>query len=44
MTNFTFEEGHCALIVLDNVPIGIIGKIDSKIIENYKIRVPVSGI
>ncbi len=42
-TNFTFEEGHCALIVLDNVPIGIIGKIDSKIIKNYKIRVPVMG-
>jgi phenylalanyl-tRNA synthetase beta chain len=38
-----FEEGHCASIILDNVPIGIIGKIDSKIIENYKIRVPVVG-
>ncbi len=42
-TNSTFEEGHCASIVLDNVPIGIIGKIDSKIIKNYKIRVPVMG-
>ena len=42
-TNSTFEEGHCASITLDNVPIGIIGKIDSKIIENYKIRVPVVG-
>ena len=42
-TNSTFEEGHCASIVLDDVPIGIIGKIDSKIIENYKIRVPVMG-
>ena len=38
-----FEEGHCASIILDDVPIGIIGKIDSKIIENYKIRVPVVG-
>ena len=42
-TNSTFEEGHCASILLNNIPIGIIGKIDSKIIENYKIRVPVVG-
>jgi phenylalanyl-tRNA synthetase beta chain len=42
-TNPTFEEGHCASIILNNTPIGIIGKIDSKIIENYKIRVPVVG-
>ncbi|QLH05211.1 phenylalanine--tRNA ligase subunit beta [Nitrosopumilus oxyclinae] len=42
-TNSTFEEGHCASILLNNIPIGIVGKIDSKIIENYKIRVPVVG-
>ncbi len=42
-TNSTFEDGYCASIVLNNIPIGIIGKIDSKIIENYKIRVPVVG-
>ena len=42
-TNSTFEDGHCASIILNNIPIGIIGKIDSKIIENYKIRVPVVG-
>jgi phenylalanyl-tRNA synthetase beta chain len=42
-TNSTFEDGHCASIVLNNIPIGMIGKIDSKIIENYKIRVPVVG-
>ena len=42
-TNSIFEEGHCASITLDNVSIGVIGKIDSKIIENYKIRVPVVG-
>jgi len=42
-TDSTFEEGHCASIILNNIPIGIIGKIDSKIIENYKIRVPVVG-
>ena len=42
-THPTFEKGHCASIILNNIPIGIIGKIDSKIIENYKIRVPVVG-
>ena len=42
-TNSTFEDGHCATIILNNTPIGIIGKINSKIIENYKIRVPVVG-
>jgi len=42
-TDSTFEEGHCASIILNNISIGIIGKIDSKIIENYKIRVPVVG-
>ncbi len=42
-TNPTFEEGHCASIILNNTPIGIIGKINSKIVENYKIRVPVVG-
>ncbi|MFB5623895.1 MAG: phenylalanine--tRNA ligase subunit beta [Nitrosopumilus sp.] len=41
--NPTFEEGHCASITLNSVPIGTIGKINSKIIENYKIRVPVVG-
>lgn len=42
-TNPTFEQGHCASIILNNIPIGIMGKIDSKIIEHYKIRVPVMG-
>ena len=42
-TNPTFKDGHCASIILNNTPIGIIGKINSKIIENYKIRVPVVG-
>ena len=42
-TNPTFKEGHCASIIFNNMPIGIIGKINSKIIENYKIRVPVVG-
>ncbi len=38
-----FEKGHCASIILDDVPIGIIGKINSTIVENYKIRVSVVG-
>ena len=42
-TDPTFEKGHCATILLNNTPIGVIGKIDSKIVENYKIRVPVVG-
>ena len=41
--NSSFEDGHCANIVFNQNTIGIIGEIDSKIIENYKIRVPVVG-
>jgi len=41
--NSTFEDGHCANIIFNGNIIGIIGEIDSKIIENYKIRVPVVG-
>ena len=39
----TFTEGRCASIVVNSKPIGIIGEINSNIIENYKIRVPVVG-
>ena len=39
----TFEAGHCAAVILNGKSIGVIGKINSKIIENYKIRVPVVG-
>ena len=42
-SNSTFEDGHCANIIFNQNIIGIIGEIDSKIIENYKIRVPVVG-
>ncbi len=42
-THPTFEEGHCATVILNGKSIGVIGKINSKIIENYKIRVPVVG-
>ena len=38
-----FEKGHCASITLNNLQIGIIGKINSAVVENYKIRVPVVG-
>ena len=41
--NSTFQDGHCANIIFNGNIIGIIGEIDSKIIENYKIRVPVVG-
>ena len=39
----TFEEGRCASVLVNNKTIGIIGEINSQIIENYKIRVPVVG-
>ncbi len=42
-TSPIFERGHCASIRLDDALIGTIGKIDSEIIANYKIRVPVVG-
>ncbi|MFQ5476772.1 MAG: phenylalanine--tRNA ligase subunit beta [Nitrosopumilus sp.] len=42
-THPIFEEGHCATVIVNSKPIGVIGKINSKIIENYKIRVPVVG-
>ena len=38
-----FEKGRSASILLDKKPIGIIGEINSETIENYKIRVPVTG-
>jgi len=42
-THPTFEEGRCATVIVNNKPIGIIGEVNSKIIENYKIRVPIVG-
>ena len=41
--NSSFEDGHCANIIFNGNVIGIIGEINSKIIDNYKIRVPVVG-
>ena len=43
VTNSTFKDGHCANIIFNGNVVGIIGEIDSAIIENYKIRVPVVG-
>ena len=43
ITHPSFEEGRCARVMINGKSIGIIGEIDSKIIENYKIRVPVVG-
>ncbi|MFB5605867.1 MAG: phenylalanine--tRNA ligase subunit beta, partial [Nitrosarchaeum sp.] len=39
----TFEQGRTASILVNNKMIGVIGEINSKTIENYKIRVPVVG-
>ena len=38
-----FEKGKTASIVVNGKTVGIIGQINSKTIENYKIRVPVVG-
>ena len=42
-THPTFEKGRSANVIINDVSIGVLGEIDSKIIENYKIRVPVVG-
>ena len=42
-THPTFEEGRTASISVNGKTIGVIGEINSKTIENYKIRVPVVG-
>ncbi len=36
-------EGRTADIVIDGKKFGIIGEIDSKVKENFKIRVPLVG-
>jgi phenylalanyl-tRNA synthetase beta chain len=42
-THETFEKGRTASVLVHGKTIGIIGEINSKTIENYKIRVPVVG-
>lgn len=39
----TFEDGRSASILINNKLVGIMGEINSKTIENYKLRVPVAG-
>ena len=41
--NSAFEEGRCAAVLVNGKEIGVIGEISSKIIDDYKIRVPVVG-
>ena len=38
-----FEKGRTAVIMAGKKPAGLIGEINSKIISDYKIRVPVAG-
>ncbi len=38
-----FEKGKTAEILVNGKKIGLVGEIDSQVIENFKIRVPVSG-
>jgi phenylalanyl-tRNA synthetase beta chain len=42
-TNETFEKGRTASVLVRGRTIGIIGEINSKTIEKYKIRAPVVG-
>jgi phenylalanyl-tRNA synthetase beta chain len=41
--NSMFSKGKTADIIVNSNKIGIIGELDSGVIENFKIRVPVSG-
>lgn len=38
-----FEKGKTAEILVNGKKIGLVGEIDSQVMENFKIRVPVSG-
>ena len=42
-THPSFVEGRCATVTINGKSVGNIGEINSTIIENYKIRVPVVG-
>ena len=39
----SFEKGRVAEIIVNGNSVGLVGEINSKIIENFKIRVPLSG-
>ena len=43
MSHPIFEDGHYADIVFNGKSVGVIGEIDSKIIEGYRMRVPAVG-
>jgi phenylalanyl-tRNA synthetase beta chain len=43
ITHESFEKGRTASILVGGKSIGVIGEINSRTIENYKIRVPVVG-
>jgi phenylalanyl-tRNA synthetase beta chain len=42
ITNSAFINGRCGAILLDDKPIGIMGEISPMVIENFRIRMPVS--
>jgi phenylalanyl-tRNA synthetase beta chain len=42
-SNPIFSDGRMANILVNNKIIGVIGEIDSKVIDNFKIRVPVTA-
>ncbi len=42
-TNYMFMEGRCAEIILDDMPIGVLGEITPVAVENFKLRVPVAA-
>ena len=39
----TFEDGHCADVMIGSTRMGVIGEIGSEVVEGYKIRVPVAA-
>lgn len=41
--NPMFAKGKTADVIINGKKVGTVGEIDSKVIENFKIRVPVSG-
>lgn len=41
-TNSAFINGRCGVILLDDKPIGMMGEISPVVIENFRIRMPVS--
>ncbi|HYZ51737.1 MAG TPA: hypothetical protein VE593_12685, partial [Nitrososphaeraceae archaeon] len=41
-TNSAFINGRCGAILLDDKPIGMMGEISPVVIENFRIRMPVS--